>query len=44
MRSEIYLKVLCEMLQIVYNFQYTVSLFFSQNIFYQIVTLHTLHT
>ena len=28
MRSEIHLKVLCEMPQIVYNFQYTASLFF----------------
>ena len=28
MRSEIHLNVLCEMPQIVYNFQYTASLFF----------------
>ena len=33
MRPEIHLKVLCEMLQIVYNFQYTVSLFFPKTFF-----------
>ena len=45
MRPEIHLKVLCEMLQIVYNFQYTVSLFFPKTFFIELLAyvLYTLN-
>ena len=37
MRSETHLKVLCEMLQTVYNFQYTANLFFPKIFFIKLL-------
>ena len=37
MRSETHLKVLCEMLQAVYNFQYTANLFFPKIFFIKLL-------